>query len=86
MLYKYKWTPKIKGTQLINSLIRDLTFEILLLTWSSKSFPQVTQKTFNPPILQEDIPKPKIIGVAISKGQGLGKIWFVLPSILLLFP
>jgi len=39
MLYKYTWTPVIKGT---HSLITDLTFWEFWLTWASEPLLQVT--------------------------------------------
>jgi len=39
MLYKYTWTPVIKGT---HSLITNLTFWELWLTWASETLLQVT--------------------------------------------
>ena len=43
MLYKYAWTPVIKGT---HSLITDLTFWELWLTWASQTLLQVTPPGF----------------------------------------
>jgi len=43
MLYKYAWIPVIKGT---HSLITDLTFWELWLTWASKTLLQVTPPGF----------------------------------------